>query len=517
MKLAPVNFRPTVSYLATLKAINYTPHHAIAEFIDNSLQSYIDNKPRLKNLHNNYKLKIHIRINSGSIEIEDNAAGISNNDYHRAFQTALKPKKQTGLSEFGMGMKTAACWFCSYWSVKSKALGEDIEKTIKVDVTKMADGNIEWVPPEGEKSPKNKHGTLVRLEKLQQPVRGASVANVKRHLTSIYREFIKRNEIEIRYNDEILKFEYPFKVLVGPLQEDLEKQVKNPKSRIWKRKFDFTFKTDCKHKKHRVTGFAAVADKMHKTCGMSIFRRSRLLKGSDDVPWRPLKLVGQEGSTTARRLFGEIHFDDDMEVTHTKDNLQWTPDQELAFLKELKSVINSDFLPIIKQADDYRKPSDEITKTVDKAGASKFSKTLPKVLGVLQSKNLPISISIPTRLPTAKGKNERLPPQRISLGGVEWTVIIVLNYGEKVNQKKWLDYSYDKKKNKTHIEIQILMRKGFSSHYFGNDKKDVEGMIALCSYIVLSEIEAKRKGIKESFIIREYINRIIDELPPTID
>ena len=43
MKLEPVNFRPAVGYLATLKAINYTPHHALAEFVDNSLQSYIEN------------------------------------------------------------------------------------------------------------------------------------------------------------------------------------------------------------------------------------------------------------------------------------------------------------------------------------------------------------------------------------------------------------------------------------------------------------------------------------------
>ena len=105
-----------------------------------------------------------------------------------------------------MGMKTAACWFSPYWLVRSKALGEDLEKTIKVDITKMSDGNIEWVPPEGVKSPKNKHGTLVRLEKLHQPVRGTSVANVKKHLASIYREFIKKNEIEIKYNDEILNF-----------------------------------------------------------------------------------------------------------------------------------------------------------------------------------------------------------------------------------------------------------------------------------------------------------------------
>ena len=46
-----------------------------------------------------------------------------------------------------------------------------------------------------------------------------------------------------------------------------------------------------------------------------------------------IKLIRQEGSSIARRLFGEIHFDDEMEVTHTKDNLNWSEDDKQAFLQ----------------------------------------------------------------------------------------------------------------------------------------------------------------------------------------
>ena len=59
-----INIRPTVGYLGVLSRINYTPYHAMAEFLDNSIQSYVDNKTRLKKLHSNYKLKIDINVSS---------------------------------------------------------------------------------------------------------------------------------------------------------------------------------------------------------------------------------------------------------------------------------------------------------------------------------------------------------------------------------------------------------------------------------------------------------------------
>ena len=56
-----VNIRPAVGYLSILQAINYRAWYAIAEFVDNSIQSYVDNKSKLKKLHgNNFKLKIAI-------------------------------------------------------------------------------------------------------------------------------------------------------------------------------------------------------------------------------------------------------------------------------------------------------------------------------------------------------------------------------------------------------------------------------------------------------------------------
>ena len=139
-----VNIRPSVGYLSILQAINYRAWYAIAEFVDNSLQSYLHNKTKLKKLHgNNFKLKIAIYVTPTKIKIVDNAAGIGEEDYQRAFRAAARPENRQGLSEFGMGMKTAACWFSKNWVVQTKPLGEKNLKIVKWDISNIVNDDIE--------------------------------------------------------------------------------------------------------------------------------------------------------------------------------------------------------------------------------------------------------------------------------------------------------------------------------------------------------------------------------------
>ena len=42
-----INIRPEVSILSVLRHLNYKPWFALAEFVDNSLQSFIANRPAL--------------------------------------------------------------------------------------------------------------------------------------------------------------------------------------------------------------------------------------------------------------------------------------------------------------------------------------------------------------------------------------------------------------------------------------------------------------------------------------
>ena len=86
--------------LQILKSVSYTPAEAIAEFVDNSVQSYIDNKDHLLKVNKNYKLQVEIVCTPTTITVSDNAAGIEDKVFQLALKTAaitnelkLNPKK----------------------------------------------------------------------------------------------------------------------------------------------------------------------------------------------------------------------------------------------------------------------------------------------------------------------------------------------------------------------------------------------------------------------------------------
>jgi hypothetical protein len=86
-----------------------------------------------------FQLEVSIEINEpeNKITIRDNAAGIGELDYSRAFRAAEIPPDNSGLSEFGMGMKSAACWFADNWCVTSTALGEETKEKYVFDMKKF--------------------------------------------------------------------------------------------------------------------------------------------------------------------------------------------------------------------------------------------------------------------------------------------------------------------------------------------------------------------------------------------
>ena len=127
-----VQIRPGSGYYLFL-VISTTNHGLLlGSLLIFRFQSFLDYKEEIKRIDgNNAKLRVAIELDlseGGRLIIRDNAAGIQEKDYPYAFRPAEVPTNTNGLSEFGMGMKSAACWFSPNWTVRTTALGELEEK-----------------------------------------------------------------------------------------------------------------------------------------------------------------------------------------------------------------------------------------------------------------------------------------------------------------------------------------------------------------------------------------------------
>lgn len=104
-----INIRPTTSVYATYKNLSYDPWTAIAEFVDNSTQSYYDNEDALRQTKYWKGLDIEITYSKDAVfgemlTIKDNACGMDFQDFKRAIVLDSPLRKGHGAS-LGWGLK----------------------------------------------------------------------------------------------------------------------------------------------------------------------------------------------------------------------------------------------------------------------------------------------------------------------------------------------------------------------------------------------------------------------------
>ena len=199
-----INIRPSTSVYATYKNIRYDPWTAIAEFVDNSTQSYYDNVEKLEATKYWAGLDIDIEYKKDGVYgdhliIRDNAYGMDFRDFQRAIILDSPPKKQS-RSEFGMGLKTAACWFGKCWSVETVALGSGIKYKTTVDVESLSKYRNEEISVEETPCSPKEHGTTITIWNLNRTLSGRQIGKTKDQLRGIYRTDLRSGKIKIYYN-----------------------------------------------------------------------------------------------------------------------------------------------------------------------------------------------------------------------------------------------------------------------------------------------------------------------------
>jgi hypothetical protein len=323
--------------LRSYKRLSYEPWSALAEFVDNSTQSFFNHRGELAPVYDadGTTLTVHISYDKagGSIVIEDNAMGMNEQELGRALIVGSPPADISGRSRYGMGMKTAACWLGDRWTVRTTRLGSTEELMVTVDVDQVARGD-NVLPLERKTVASEEHYTIIDVTELNRSFHGRTLGKIREYLSSMYRHDLDAGDLILVWQDQ----ELTWARLDDTLQSD-------GKGGLLKREFDFTVNGKRAH------GWGGVLDKGSRAkAGFSILHAGRVIRGWPES-WRPETIYGQlQGSNNLvnQRLVGELNLDD-FEVTHTKDDILWEGTEqeqaEAALHAELADLIEIAALP----------------------------------------------------------------------------------------------------------------------------------------------------------------------------
>ncbi|WP_240936380.1 ATP-binding protein [Hydrogenophaga crocea] len=504
-----VGIRPNSSILSVLSHLNYKAWYAVAEFVDNSIQSYLSHKDALQALHGaGFKLKIRVWLDQANnlIEISDNAAGIRGVDFPRAFRPAEIPTDRTGLSEFGMGMKTAACWFTHTWNVRTKALGETVERIIRFDLDKIVNERLEQLEVVETPAGVGDHYTVLRLENLGKkfPVKRTQ-KKLRDHLASIYRMYLRSGEIELYFDEdrEPLQFDEPEVLVAPPYSTPTALPVQ------WKKPLDFQLPNG-----RRVWGFAAIRKEASTAhAGFALFRRNRLILGSDDESYRPQDIFGNSNSFRYQRLFGELNVEG-FEVSHTKDGFRWD-DLEEEFLQVLRDNLR-DGVDLLKQADNYRaRPTKGALQSVLKKASSSLAADMTatasdvlSISGLSQEAYLASARSEPE--PTLVATESKFS---INIDGQLWNVLVRTSIDPAITE--WVRVA--KVENSQldgmavrDLTVDVSMAHPFVQQYIGPKNENAELFLRLAVGYALAAEKSNRAGHPVT-IAMHWFNRLLRE------
>ncbi|MEX2285374.1 MAG: ATP-binding protein [Gemmatimonadota bacterium] len=503
-----INIRPGVSVLSVLSHLNYRPWFALSEFVDNAIQSHLRYREGLA-AADGVPLRVSINLNSadaGRITVRDNAAGISAADFPRAFRPAELPPDTTGLCEFGMGMKSAACWYSPIWHVRTSALGEPFERTVRFDIARIVQDNLEELDVEATAASLDSHFTEIVLEHLHHVPAGRTVGKIKEHLSEIYRIFTREGRLVLTFNGDELVYDEP-EVLVSP-RFNVNHEPEGDEI-IWRKDLNFDFGDDLK-----ATGFAALRKTGSTThAGFSLFRRKRLIQGSADEKYRPTLIFGHPNDYAYQRLFGELHIEG-FEVSHTKDGFQWDQNEQ-PFLELLRDELDRDPIPLLRQARNLRvRPTRRQLREASTEAATRTGATLERDFPAVASAIASVSPqeTLPAELPPAELAARRVID--IDFDQRRWRVILELTDDRAVGD--WLEVSEaairsaaEGADGREMIGLRMSVVHPFVARFAAAERDKLEPLVRIAAALGLAEKLAREGGVRGAGTIRSNVNKIL--------
>ena len=389
-----LNIQPKASILNVFSRLNYKPWYAIAEFVDNSTQSYLSNEKALKKLSNFNNLEVTIYYDSteNTLTIEDNAYGMEIDRFKDAILLDAKNDSQIGRNEFGMGLKTAASWFGNIWQVESTQLGSKNKYFATINIPYLKESNENSICIERVDADELSHGTKITIKEITKKITAPStIRKIKELLSSMYRRDINGKNIVILYNGEPITFEeYP---------------ILKFRDKIWKKEISFSFNFD--DKEYSVDGFVAIMkDGSFPKAGFALFRQDRVIIGGPDQNYKPSAIFGQAQSQISLKLFGELNMND-FPVNQAKDCFVWDDGLEDVFVENLKKQIH-EYIKIAEISKKDRASEEQFSKVASETIEKEVTESIENLFISNEEENDDIQLNICNTYNQDKNTNQEL-------------------------------------------------------------------------------------------------------------
>jgi len=492
-----VSIVPGVGILGVFGYLKYESWFALAEFVDNALQSAANSESVLKEVEPDYRLRVDIsyeRESGGRIVVDDNAGGIARGDFARAFRAADVPPDRTGLSEFGMGMKSAAIWFAKNWRVMTTSVGDPNVYTVEFDMKTVLRDQVERLHVSKHQTDPDTHFTRLELWNLNQFLPGRTMGKVRDHMREIYRVFLRDGRLALTVAGQEMEYSSPEILRAVDFRAGEVAGIRaDPQE--WRKPVAIELDDGV-----RVTGWAGIrAEGRTSGNGLSLFRRGRLVVGTSEAPYRPPSVYGRDNSYRSQRLFGELHVEG-LPVSHTKDAFQWHGREE-EFEDKLREVLDEEPMPLLKQAEGYRarqatRVEQQRVRAAGENTAEVAERNLPAALpqAVAETEVSPVRTLAedPARVDVAP--NEFGATFSFAHGEHAWTVSITA--AERVAERQWLIRHVDANPKSRSIRAALTINTAhpFLKQFALGSTDALETVFRMAVALVVSESLLKSAG-----------------------
>lgn len=296
--------------ISAFERIDIENYQIFSEFIDNSLQSFLDHKEILINKLHVPKCIVNITWTNDEIVITDNAFGMNEDGFHRALQLnrPADSYSQNSLSKYGIGLKYAAANLGDYYEIESTEYGSHLKYRGKIDINYWREKNpTSMLVDIVDDFVLEKHFTVIKILKLKHRYDDKETKKTIKNLAIIYSHFIEQTkELEIIVNGQKVQYVDPDLYVDENGSEAMESINK---------KFFF------EGKQYEFVGWIGVLNKGSTgDAGLNLIQNNRVI----ELRYRPKEIFGNVNDFTYQRIVGEIQFvGENWEVRINKDGMVW--------------------------------------------------------------------------------------------------------------------------------------------------------------------------------------------------